>query len=380
MASIFPGKASKAEIEIKTERLAAMLEREGLDAVLLNAQQNFAWLTGGGTNGVDMSRENGVASILVTRSGKRFILANNIEIKRMIAEEVSKDLFDPIEYSWQGEKAAGSFVVEKARSVLESDAKLAADVPADSVPVIEHKIAPCRYQLTQNEIERYMSLGMDAGLAARSVIEKIKPGQTEIEIAATLQNELAAYNISSVVTLIAADERVSKFRHPVPTANRWRKTLMLVTCAKRDGLVASLTRIVCVGDVPQGLDEKTRAAALVNARLYAATRPGAVGAGLYKTAVDSYAAAGFPDDIDRHHQGGAAGYRTRDWVAHPHSTDVVQPNQAFAWNPSITGTKIEDTIIIGESGFEVITRSPDFPTISVELAGREYLSTGILSI
>lgn len=380
MASLFPGKISKAEIETKTARLVSMLEREGLDAVLLNAQHNFAWLTGGGTNGVDMSRENGVASILVTRSGKRFVLANNIEIRRIIGEEVSKDLFDPIEYPWQGEKAVSGLVVEKARSVLESTAKLASDIPTGLLPVIEHKIAQCRYQLTKDEVDRYRSLGKDTGCAARSVMERIEPGQTEVEIAAALQNELAAYNISSSVTLIAADERISKFRHPVPTATRWSKTLMLVTCAKRYGLIASLTRIVCAGGVPAELAEKTMAAALVNARLYAATRPEAIGAGLYKTAVDAYAEAGFPNEIDLHHQGGAIGYRTREWVAHPHSTDVVQSNQAFAWNPSITGTKIEDTIIVGESGFEMITRSPDFPTISVELAGREYHSTGILSI
>ena len=45
------------EIDIKTERLVEMLERENLGGVLLNAQHNFAWITGGGMNGVDRSRE-----------------------------------------------------------------------------------------------------------------------------------------------------------------------------------------------------------------------------------------------------------------------------------------------------------------------------------
>ena len=77
------------EIETKTERIIELLAREDLGGVLLNAQHNFAWITAGGTNGIDLSRESGAASIFVRRDGKRFVLANNIEMPRMLAEEVS---------------------------------------------------------------------------------------------------------------------------------------------------------------------------------------------------------------------------------------------------------------------------------------------------
>jgi antitoxin VapB len=104
------------------------------------------------------------------------------------------------------------------------------------------------------------------------------------------------------------------------------------------------------------------------------------GAELYAVASAAYKDQGFADEISKHHQGGAAGYRTRDWVAHPESKDVVRPNQAFAWNPSITGTKTEETAILTESGLEIITSTPGFPTISTFLNGREYFSPGILSL
>jgi hypothetical protein len=55
-------------------------------------------------------------------------------------------------------------------------------------------------------------------------------------------------------------------------------------------------------------------------------------------------------------------------------------NQAFAWNPSITGTKVEETIVVANDAFEVITRSPDFPTIATVIDGREYLSPGVLTL
>jgi Xaa-Pro aminopeptidase len=115
-----------SEIEIKTERIVELLEREHLGGVLLNAQHNFAWITGGASNGIDLSRENGVASIFVRKDGRRFLLANNIEMPRMLAEEVSTDDFEPAEFAWQDEKAAGDFLIIKASGL--SDGPIATDI------------------------------------------------------------------------------------------------------------------------------------------------------------------------------------------------------------------------------------------------------------
>ncbi|HQZ94961.1 MAG TPA: M24 family metallopeptidase [Pyrinomonadaceae bacterium] len=367
------------ELEEKTERITELLDRENLGAVLLNAQHNFAWLTGGSTNGIDLSRENGAASLLVTRSGKRYLLANNIELPRMLAEEVSADDFEPVDFSWQEEKAVGDTALRKAKAL--ADGEITTDISLFAgAAAIEGKIAKCRYKLTRNELIRYRELGRDAGAIMRKVIEEIAPGDTEISIAAKIRSASARHNVSSVVTLVAADERIARFRHPVPTENSWKKTLLMVTCAKRFGLIVSLSRIVCIGSIPDDLQRKTEANASVNAALSAATRSGVTGAEMYTTAATAYAAAGFDGEIDKHHQGGAAGYKTREWVAHPQSSEIVHLNQAFAWNPSITGTKVEETILTTERGIEVITTSPDFPQIETNLNGQPFFSPGILSI
>lgn len=367
------------ELEEKTERLTEMLARENLGAVLLNAQHNFAWLTGGSTNGIDLSRENGAASLLVTRSGKRYLLANNIEMPRMLAEEVSADDFEPSEFSWQEEKAIGDTALKKAKILADGD--IATDIPLfGGAAAIEGKIAHCRYKLTDHEISRYRELGRDAGAIMQNIIEEITPGDSEISIAAKIQSAHAWHNVRSVVTLVAADERIARFRHPAPTENCWKKTLLMVTCAKRFGLIVSLSRIVCIGPIPDDLQRKTEANASVNAALFAATRPGITGAEMYAVAAAAYAANGFDGEIDKHHQGGAAGYKTREWVAHPQSSEIVHLDQAFAWNPSVTGTKVEETILTAESGIEVITTSPDFPQIETNINGQYFFSPGILSI
>jgi len=368
------------ELEIKTERLMQVIRMHGLGGVLLNGQHNFAWITGGTDNGVDRSRDNGVASVLVTSSGKRFLLANRIEMPRLLDEQVSANDFEPVDFGWQEEKSSSRFVIGIAID-LAGSAQIATDIPLDSSsPAIDGSIAHERCSLTVEEVERFRLLGRDAGIAVKDTVTKVQSGQSELEIAAAMSSELEKHSIRSVVSLVAADERIAKYRHPVPTANRLKNTVMLVACARRGGLTASLTRIATIGKASDDLIERTKAAAFVNANLWHATREGVSGRELYEVAAKAYAEVGFAGEIDKHHQGGAAGYRTREWVAHPECLDQVQSNQAFAWNPSITGTKVEETVIAANGTCEVITASPGWPTITHTIDGIDYHSPGILEI
>jgi Xaa-Pro aminopeptidase len=368
-----------SELERKTERVVAMLEAEGLDGVFLNTQHNFSWFTCGGSNGIDLSSANGAGFLFVTRSGDRYVIANNIEMPRLVAEELPEGSdFEPIEITWQAEKDPQA-VLKSARSVS-AGGDFGCDIGFPETRWIEPSIAGCRAQLTVEEIERFRGLGRDAGEALESVVERLDAGQTENQIARIVRDELAAREIFSVVTLVAADERITKYRHPVPTNNIWRDTLLIVTCARRSGLIANLSRMICAGTVPDDLQMRTEGAAFVNASLYDETTEGMTGSELYNIAARAYAKAGFTDEINKHHQGGACGYRPRDWVAHPDSDDVVRMNQAFAWNPSITGTKTEETGLLTDGGFEVITATRGFPKISTVIGDREYFSPGILSL
>jgi Xaa-Pro aminopeptidase len=370
-----------AEITEKTERLSRMLAAERLGGVLLVAQPNFAWLTAGGNNGIDTSREQGACALLVRADGKRFVLASRIEMARLLEEELSGADFEPVEFGWEEEKATPTFLIDLAARLNEGCAPLGSDLPlSPNVKAIDGAVARCRYQLTPPELVRFRQLGRDAGEVLGSVARSLAPCETESEIARRMSDALAARGMRSVVTLVAADERITKFRHPVPTEKAWERVVMLVTCARRQGLVASLSRIVCAGEAPEELRRRMLSSAHVNAKLLAATRPSTVGSELFRVAAEAYAAEGYPGEERLHHQGGAAGYRTRDWVAHPASVETVQTNQAFAWNPTVTGSKAEETCIASAEGVEVITTTPNWPQIPVQVGGREYLSPDVLPL
>lgn len=369
------------EIEEKTERLVRLCADEGLGGILINSQPNFSWLSAGATNGVDTSRENGVATLFVRRDGKRFVIASRIEIQRIANEELRGAAFDPVEFAWEAEKASPTIVSELAQSINSSALPIGADTSfGPNVKLIEGAISLARYRLTDPEIERYRALGKEAGAVIGDLARSVEPGITEREVARKVDDALTAIGAKSIVTLVAADDRLQKYRHPVPKDTPWRNILMIVVCVRRNGLVASLTRIVCVGKRSHELDRRTKASANVNAELFAATRPGIIGSELYEIAARTYSEEGFPGEEKLHHQGGAAGYRTRDWVAHPKSTDKVQERQAFAWNPSVTGSKVEETCIAYADRVEIITATPDWPTIQMEVAGKEYQFPDVLEL
>jgi antitoxin VapB len=343
--------------------------------VLLAGHHNIAWLTGGRANRIDASRETGTARLLVAADGRCFVLANAIEMPRLIGEELVGLDCVPIEYPWT-EDQDPSRAVRAARSLLGDTTALGADWSLPETTSVEPALSRARSLLTDGDIGRYRALGREAGLMLGNLCLTLTPGDEERDIARSIMDGALGMRARPVVTLVGSDERLRRYRHPVPTASAWKHVVMVALCAERDGLVVSLSRIVAAGGPPD-LEQRTRATASVFGRLLEATRPGATAASLFAVAADGYAAAGFPGEELKHHQGGAIGYRAREWVAHPKSQETVQVRQAFAWNPTIAGTKIEDTALLIDDRIEMLTTTPDWPLIDLGTRDRPIKATNV---
>jgi antitoxin VapB len=136
---------------------------------------------------------------------------------------------------------------------------------------------------------------------------------------------------------------------------------MLVLCARQFGLICSITRLVHFGPLPDDLRQRADAVAQIDAAYIAATRPGASLAEIINLGQRVYAQTGFNDEWRYHHQGGVAGYEPREYLGTPTANEAVRVSQAFAWNPSVPGAKSEDTILVGESGTEIVTGVKGWP-------------------
>ena len=130
---------------------------------------------------------------------------------------------------------------------------------------------------------------------------------------------------------------------------------MLVVSAERGGLYANLTRFVELEEPDAELARRLAACDEILRRMREeATRPGTTLAEAFEACRGFYRDAGFPGEERLHHQGGTTGYGSREVVATPSTPHVIATSQAFAWNPSITGAKAEETFVLTETGPEVV--------------------------
>ena len=176
------------------------------------------------------------------------------------------------------------------------------------------------------------------------------------------------------------DARALGYRHPVPRDGVLERLGMLSFCARRWGLTVAITRYVQFGTEIPEIEEQFAVVAQVNARLLAATREGTTSGALFAVAEEAYADLGCPGEERMHHQGGATGYFEREWIARPGGLEKVLSQQAFAWNPNLKGAKVEDTVLLRNGAVELLTATPELPTVTTSWSGVEYRSAGVLRI
>jgi Xaa-Pro dipeptidase len=358
-----------AEFEEKRQRLCEHMALSGVAAVKLQRTENIAWLTAGRVDRrVLLPSPFGIATILVLRNGDAFCLAPDNEGRRLAEEDFAGLPFTAITAPWYAADFAAKI------GALAGDGRIVADTTADGSTLMLNQ----RASLTHSEVDRYRWLGRNTAQVTSSVLQSLQPGITERTMAARIAAGLLERGIEPSVLLMAADDRILRYRHAVAQNATLKHFGMLNLCSRRWGLSISITRFVHFGPMPQRLADAFAVATEVNARLIAATSLDVTSAELFATAADTYASLGHPGEEQRHHQGGATGYSEREWLATPDGKERVVNMQAFAWNPSVAGGKVEDTVLLHDGAIESLTGTPDLPVVSTRAGDRTVESAGVL--
>ena len=346
------------EFQAKKERLNRYLSQAGFDGALFSLKANQAWLTCGGSCWVGKDSPYGSVDLAYI-GGKGYMFAAANERARTHDEEL-KDLdFEIVEYPWY---------TNKAESILKtlSGKRVCSDTGAFGTENRAAELLRLRYSLLPEEIERARRLGADCAKAMDETCREIKPGDTEHEVSARITGKLMRKGINAPCCLVAADERIALYRHPIPTFKKVDKLCMVVICGVRDGLVMSMTRLVSFDPISDDLKKRHLACAKVDARYMERTVIGANAGDVFRAGIEAYGEFGYPEDWKCHHQGGSAGYDSRDYTCTFETDEIIVENQLFAWNPTITGTKVEDTFLLTAGGREILTEIPGWPTLEIE--------------
>ncbi len=351
------------EFAAKHQRLLELIDRLGLAGVLLRRRDNFSWITGGGQNYVNVAQERGVGAVLVT-ADETCLVADNIEADRLIEEELDGLAMGKVDYPWHEPTAQ----MRAVRQIV-GEGTLGVDC-GEGDRLITADLAAQRNPLTPAEVERYAAHGRQTTRITEGVCRQIQPGMSEDDVVAMLHERFARVGVRVPVYLVAADDRIDRRRHPITTGRTINKRVMVVVCAESAGLWINLTRLVNFEPLDGELKIKHRATCQVDASANTATRPGRRLSDIFADIMAEYARQGFADQWTLHHQGGSTGYNGRDAFATPACEAIVVENQAFAWNPSITGTKSEDTVLIEPRGLRWLTEPGEgWPVVEIEHDG-----------
>ncbi len=350
------------ELDIKLARLTDLMERHQLDGIVLQRISSFAWATCGAASYIALTTLNGVAWVYIER-GSRWVITNNIEAARLEVEE-------PLhEQGWKFAVCPWHGYPDDELKKLTGGKRIGADGAYPAAVDLSEEMIDLRASLTPSEQERFRHLGKLCAAAMENTLFKIRPGMSEIEISGFLSGEAEKRGIRAVVNLVASDERIYKYRHPLPTEKRLERYAMIVLGGRWRGLICSVSRLVYFGKPPDEICQKMACTARVNAEYVASTRPGVSMGSVLQAGLDTYVRLGYPSEWQLHHQGGLSGYEPRELKVTPGTARIVQLGQAFAWNPTITGTKMEDTILVGADGNEILTRTPGLPVIPIACKG-----------
>ncbi len=366
------------EINAKVDTLKKWMKSNNLGGMLFTQVRNVNWITAGKANTqIVLNKDVGAASLLIMEDGQKYLIANGSEAPRMMNESLNGLGYQLKFYPWYEANPVRD-VRGKIITEIAGNRRIGSDTQYPETVLMDEQFQPLRYQLQPTEIIRYRWICEQTTEAVASVCRRLMPGMNEFEIEAMTADEIRSRGILPTVLLIGVDQRIYNYRHAIPFGDTLKNYAMVNVVAEKWGMPVAVTRFVHFGPLPEELKNKLDKTAIVNAHYEKATKSGVLCSSIWEDMKKWYAGVGFEGEWEKHHQGGAIGYNDREYVIYPGINKVVHNNQAFAWNPTITGAKVEETILVHPDSTEVLTKAKDWPMINVELEGKIYPQPGIL--
>lgn len=339
--------------QAKIGKIRGLLTEHNLDAIVIRKNPNLAWVIGGRVH-VPLTLDLACFDLIIY-ADKVIAVANKIEAPRLIAEEFPIGIDVKSIDWWEGRDA-----------FLPTGERIGSDQPGNSRLDLSGKIELLRQSLIDEDVLKFREVCKDSAIALGAALKITQVNDREIDIAGRISNALWQSNLELVFVGVAGESRVRRFRHPLPTESLIGNRVVASICARRKGMIASVTRIVTFENDISSYENILK----VEAEIFNATIVGNSFSEPLNAAIKAYPEFGFDElEWQKHHQGGPTGFSPRDWPANNESKQLILNNQPIAWNPTGNGWKAEDTILATEDGVEVLSVDPSWP--DCEISGRK---------
>jgi antitoxin VapB len=348
-------------------RVAALRARFNDRPLVLTTPGSVNWITGGLSDPIDLTAPSDPVWIVEAKNG-RALVTSEIEAPRLQRDFDLESLgWDVITVPWFDAgaplRAAASFSGVAPEGLLSDSDGFGTNVTS--------AIIRARLVLSDPEREDLRELGALAARALEVGIESWRPGDsTDFEIASVISGELERYGAKAVCLIVGGGDRLRSLRHPLAIGDVVDDALMAVVVARRGGLHVAATRSAVTSDDDPIL-ELTRKLEPVHHAVVGTSTPGHSWGDAVEALAKGYENIGQPGAWREHYQGGPIAFEQREFELAPGQSESpfwdleCDLNTAIAWNPSLRGgAKIEETYLVGNQGFELITNSGAWATTS----------------
>lgn len=356
-------KTTLEDIEPKKDRILKYLDSKGYDGAVIGRRDNFAWFTSGGENKVLNFNEIGF-SYLVILKDKIQLVSQIMDGQRVIDEELNGLDIEYIPLKWY-ENSKEDTVLK-----LTSGKNILSDIPLGRCKYSPDEFYFLHYPLTSLEIERLRWLGSKTERIIRNVSDSIISGMSEMEIAGMLLGEYGRSGIECEVLMIGSDERIAKYRHPLPTDKKVEKFIMVHPGVKKWGLHANVTRMVSLGKVNPEIQKRYNAACRITGEVILNCTQGTKFSSILARQKQLFEYFGYKDEWEKHYHGGITGYILADPTVGMRQDLSVSINQAYDWFITITGVKVEELSINANNNIEVTSVNGAWPSKEYEINGQ----------
>jgi antitoxin VapB len=256
--------------------------------------------------------------------------------------------------------------------------KVGADIPLAGTQFLGAQIPTLFFPLTDLDIRRLRWVGKTNHDLLTTIARQIEPGMTELEIAAEIQRAYTRRNMTLDVLIVGVDERVFRYRHPLPTERVLKNYALLHPAARRWGLHANVTRLVHFGPLPNEIQRAVDGVLTIEGRILGMISEGMHFADVLVEQKRWYSEVGFPEDWRYHFQGGITSYSLADPTQSLNPAARMVMRQAFDYFVTITGAKSEELVLLTEEGVEIASFGGDWPRRAIKTPRGEFEVPDIL--
>jgi Xaa-Pro aminopeptidase len=371
-------------------RLRASLAAENLDGLLVSQPESRYYLSG--YTGHDLPPRDSAGYLLVTAEQAMLLT----DPRTTEQAEYESPEFEVITYAAgsQGPSTVASIMARLGlrRLAFESVhlphaiyAQVRAELPVTTDFVPETSLLDDLRVIKDAEELGHLQEAVDVlDRCLADVLARIEPGLTEREIARMVELYLIEHADGPSFPSIVASGPNASVPHAVPSDRRVSvgEPVKIDIGALASGYCSDMTRTVCLGPPTDPRVTEVHAIVLeAQERVEREVRPGMTGREADGLAREVIARAGYADAF-LHSLGHGIGLEVheRPWVSQSRGDEALQPGMVFSVEPGIYlptwgGVRIEDLVVLEESGARVLCHSPKELVLSGSSAERARITT-----